>query len=195
MTALPRGGPRSQTQKGAIRVSVVSNLIVLAFFKFFNFGIESYNALVTALGWSHFGWDAFFHVILPLGISSYRFQALSYAIHVYGGEAEAMVNFIDFFLLRFHVPASRGGTDPEVLLFGGRMKHRQLTLKKFARGVAFFTMGLSKKILLAKLCGKIAHTTSDAGSVGPADAWFGAAACVLSTSTSARTRTWRSGSG
>jgi alginate O-acetyltransferase complex protein AlgI len=53
---------------------------------------------------------------------------------------------------------------------------RTHTLEKFGRGVAFVAFGLSKKILLANPCGKIADTAFDAGAVGALDAWYGAAA-------------------
>ncbi|PYJ87590.1 MAG: hypothetical protein DME70_06250, partial [Verrucomicrobia bacterium] len=93
---LPHRGPRSRTQRRAILVSVLLNLATLGFFKYFNFGIESYNNLVQVLGLQHAQFDTFFRVVLPLGISFYTFQALSYTIDVYRGEAEAMSNFIDF---------------------------------------------------------------------------------------------------
>ncbi|MDQ2918816.1 MAG: hypothetical protein M3R10_02920, partial [Verrucomicrobiota bacterium] len=57
-----------------------------------------------------------------------------------------------------------------------QLKHRSLTSDKFARGVAFFMLGLAKKILLANPCGKIADTCFDAGSIGTIDAWFGSIA-------------------
>src|SRR5205807_6389444 len=79
-----------------IFISVLLNLATLGFFKYFNFGIESYNNLVQALGLQHAQFDTFFRVVLPLGISFYTFQALSYTVDVYRGEAEAMANFIDF---------------------------------------------------------------------------------------------------
>src|SRR5204862_8121735 len=93
---LRRGGVRSRTQTSAIRISVVLNLVVLGFFKYFNWGIDNYNWLVESFGLQHAQFDTFFRVVLPLGISFYTFQALSYTIDVYRGEAEAMSNFIDF---------------------------------------------------------------------------------------------------
>ncbi|MFM8223314.1 MAG: MBOAT family O-acyltransferase, partial [Planctomycetaceae bacterium] len=53
---------------------------------------------------------------------------------------------------------------------------RTHTLEKFARGVAFFSCGLAKKILLANPCGKVADTVFDAGGRTPLDAWYGALA-------------------
>src|SRR4051812_14048619 len=77
---LERGTPRTRLQHSAISVSVLSNLLVLGFFKYFNFGLESYNSVVGAAGLAHWQWDTALRVVLPLGISFYTFQALSYTI-------------------------------------------------------------------------------------------------------------------
>ena len=96
VVALERGAARSKTQKRAIVLSVILNLAVLGFFKYFNFGVDSFNALAQSLGLESWQWNTFFRVILPLGISFYTFQAMSYTIDVYRGEAKAMKNFTDF---------------------------------------------------------------------------------------------------
>lgn len=54
---LPPGGPRSAWQKLALTASICSNLSLLGFFKYFNFGLDSYNALVGSLGWEGGQWD------------------------------------------------------------------------------------------------------------------------------------------
>src|SRR5213078_3454438 len=71
VTQLTRRTPRTRTQRHAILVSVLLNLATLGFFKYFNFGIENYNALVQAFGLQHAQFDTFFRVVLPLGISFY----------------------------------------------------------------------------------------------------------------------------
>jgi alginate O-acetyltransferase complex protein AlgI len=171
---LPHRGPRTRTQKRAILISVVLNLATLGFFKYFNFGIESYNNLVQALGLQHAQFDTFFRVVLPLGISFYTFQALSYTIDVYRGEAEAMSNFIDFSCFVSMFPHLVAGPILKFSFLAEQLKYRRLTSDKFARGAAFFMLGLAKKILLANPCGKIADVAFNAGSVHTSDAWFGA---------------------
>ncbi|MFN2621497.1 MAG: MBOAT family protein [Chthoniobacterales bacterium] len=171
---LPHRAPRSRTQRRAILISVLLNLATLGFFKYFNFGIESYNNLVQALGLGHAQFDTFFRVVLPLGISFYTFQALSYTIDVYRGEAEAMSNFIDFSCFVSMFPHLVAGPILKFSFLADQIKHRRLTSEKFARGVAFFMLGLAKKILLANPCGKIADVAFNAGSVHSSDAWFGA---------------------
>lgn len=172
---LPKG-PRSRVQRAAIIASVVSNLTMLGFFKYFNFGVESYNGLVSLLGLEHLRWETFFRVTLPLGISFYTFQSLSYTIDVYRGDAPAMRNFIDFACFVSMFPHLVAGPILKFSYLAEQLEHRTLTVDKFARGVAFFTLGLAKKVLLANPCGKLADLTFDAGSVGLADAWYGAIA-------------------
>ena len=167
---------RTPIRRTAITISVISNLVVLGFFKYFNFGVDSYNTLVQSLGFNQLQWDTFFRVVLPLGISFYTFQALSYTIDVYRGEAAAMSNFIDFACFVSMFPHLVAGPILKFSFLAEQLKHRQLTADKFARGVAFFLLGLTKKVLLANPCGKIADSVFDAGTIGTIDAWFGSVA-------------------
>src|SRR5207253_6969011 len=167
---------RTRTRRIAITTSIVSNLVVLGFFKYFNFGVDSYNTLVQDLGLPGAQWNTFFRVVLPLGISFYTFQALSYTIDVYRGKAEAMANFIDFSCSVSMFPHLVAGPILKFSFLADQLKYRRLTSDKFARGVAFFMMGVAKKVLLANPCGKIADTTFDAGSIQTLDAWFGSLA-------------------
>jgi alginate O-acetyltransferase complex protein AlgI len=176
MVVLERGGPRSTTQKRAIALSVILNLSVLGFFKYFNFGIDSYNALAASLGLESWQWNTFFRVILPLGISFYTFQAMSYTIDVYRGDAKAMRNFTDFSCFVSMFPHLVAGPILKFSYLADQLENRTLSVEKFARGAAFVAMGLAKKILLANPAGKVADITFNAGSVGALDAWFGAIA-------------------
>jgi alginate O-acetyltransferase complex protein AlgI len=173
---LARSEARTRLQQRAITISVLSNLIALGFFKYFNFGLDSYNSLVHAIGFDHFQWNTFFRVVLPLGISFYTFQAISYTIDVYRGEAEAMANFIDFSCFVSMFPHLVAGPILKFSFLAEQLKQRTLTLDKFARGAAFFSLGLAKKILLANPCGKIADIAFDAGSIRTLESWFGSIA-------------------
>jgi alginate O-acetyltransferase complex protein AlgI len=171
--ALPRDAARSRSQRWAIVLSIVSNLMSLGFFKYFNFGVDSYNALVAALGWPQAQWNEFFRVVLPLGISFYTFQSLSYTIDVYRGDAKAMKHFGDFACFVSMFPHLVAGPILQFSFLAEQLENRRLTLDKFARGVAMFSLGLGKKVLLANPCGKIADTVFDAGGAHPLDAWYG----------------------
>ncbi|MFM8218321.1 MAG: hypothetical protein ACKOJF_05300, partial [Planctomycetaceae bacterium] len=60
--------PRTATQKLALAVGLISNLSLLGLFKYFNFGVESWNAVLTAAGWEGARWDTALRITLPLGI-------------------------------------------------------------------------------------------------------------------------------
>jgi alginate O-acetyltransferase complex protein AlgI len=173
---LEHGGSRSQIQRSAITISIILNLVVLGFFKYFNFGVESYNALAQSMGLESWQWNTFFEVILPLGISFYTFQAMSYTIDVYRGEARAMASLADFSCFVSMFPHLVAGPILKFSFLADQIESRSLTMEKFARGVAFLSLGFSKKILLANPCGKIADLTFLNGSPNIVDAWYGAVA-------------------
>jgi len=173
---LEHGGARSQTQRSAITISIVLNLAVLGFFKYFNFGVQSYNAIAQSMGVESWQWNTFFEVVLPLGISFYTFQAMSYTIDVYRGEARAMANLADFSCFVSMFPHLVAGPILKFSFLADQIESRSLTSEKFARGVAFLALGFSKKILLANPCGKVADLTFLNGSPDIIDAWYGAVA-------------------
>jgi len=170
---LSRDAPRNRNQRWAIVLSIVSNLISLGFFKYFNFGVESYNALVAWMGLPQAQWEQFFRVVLPLGISFYTFQSLSYTIDVYRGDAKAMKHFGDFACFVSMYPHLVAGPILQFSFLADQLENRRLTLEKFARGVSMFALGLGKKVLLANSCGKVADMVFNAGSAGTLDSWYG----------------------
>ncbi len=168
--------PRSRGQKLLVAVSVASNLSLLGFFKYFNFAVDNYNALASALGLGDLALDTVLRVALPLGISFYTFQSMSYTIDVYRGDAMALGNFIDFACYVSMFPQLVAGPIIRFSEIDDQLRRRTHTLQKIARGAAFFSLGAAKKILLANPLGKIADTVFDAGSAIAVDAWYGVTA-------------------
>jgi alginate O-acetyltransferase complex protein AlgI len=160
----------------ALAASICSNVTLLGFFKYFNFGVESLDALADAIGLPTLRLDVAFKVTLPLGISFYTFQSMSYTIDVYRGRAEAVRSFIDFACYVSMFPQLVAGPIIRFSEIADQLIERTHTAEKFARGVAFFCTGLAKKVLLANPCGKIADLAFDAGSLGPLEAWYGVTA-------------------
>ena len=160
----------------ALIVSICSNLSLLGFFKYFNFGVDSFNGVVAWIGMPGLGLDTALRITLPLGISFYTFQSMSYAIDLYRGDARAVRNFIDFACFVSMFPQLVAGPIIRFSEIADQLRSRTLTTAKFARGVAFFSLGLAKKVLLANPCGKVADLAFDAGSRGPLEAWYGAVA-------------------
>jgi alginate O-acetyltransferase complex protein AlgI len=173
---LIRGGSRSRVQKGALALALISNLCLLGFFKYFNFGIDTWNAVLSTLGWEAARWDTLLRITLPLGISFYTFQSMSYAIDVYRGEARAVRSILDYMCYVAMFPQLVAGPIIRFQDVADQFLIRTHTLEKCARGVAFLSFGLAKKILLANPCGKVADTVFDAGSASVLDAWYGVCA-------------------
>jgi alginate O-acetyltransferase complex protein AlgI len=120
--------------------------------------------------------DSVLRVTLPLGISFYTFQSMSYAIDLYRGDARAVRSFIDFACFVSMFPQLVAGPIIRFSEVADQLRHRTHTLLKFSRGVAFLSLGLAKKVLIANPCGKIADVVFDAGGRGALDAWYGAVA-------------------
>jgi alginate O-acetyltransferase complex protein AlgI len=169
--AVPR---RATAARAALVVSICSNLTLLGFFKYFNFGVESVNTLADWIGIP--GLDVALKVTLPLGISFYTFQSMSYTIDVYRGHAAAIRSFIDFACFVSMFPQLVAGPIIRFSEVADQLLSRTHTTAKFARGVAFFCVGLAKKVLLANPCGKIADITFEAGARDPLEAWYGVTA-------------------
>jgi alginate O-acetyltransferase complex protein AlgI len=173
---LEPGTARTSRQRAALVISLCANVALLGFFKYFNFGVDSYNALVDRLGFSALGLDVALRVTLPLGISFYTFQSMSYTIDVYRGDAAAIKSFIDFACFETMFPQLVAGPIIRFQEIADQLRERTHTATKFVRGIAFFCVGLAKKVLLANPCGKIADLSFDAGSLAPFDAWYGVTA-------------------
>ncbi|MDY0166182.1 MAG: MBOAT family O-acyltransferase [Thermoguttaceae bacterium] len=173
---LPPGQSRTGGQRWVLAISMVSNLGLLGFFKYGNFFLMNYTALVESLGLTGMGLENVLKVTLPLGISFYTFQSMSYTIDVYRGDARAIRNPIDYWCYVAMFPQLVAGPIVRFRDVADQLRNRTHTIEKFTRGIAFVGLGLGKKILLANPCGKVADMAFDAGSVGWLDSWVGAVA-------------------
>jgi len=169
-------GPRTRRQRAALVLSISSNVALLSFFKYFNFAVDSYNGLVAWLHLEGLGIESALRVTLPLGISFYTFVSMSYAIDVYRGQATAIKSLLDFATFETMFPHLVAGPIIRFQQLADQLRERTHTTTKFARGVAFFSLGLAKKVLLANPCGKVADVAFGAGSLDALDAWYGAVA-------------------
>ncbi|HSL82153.1 MAG TPA: MBOAT family protein, partial [Thermoanaerobaculia bacterium] len=170
---LDPAAPRTRGQRAAVAVSVSTNLALLGFFKYFNFAVESYNGLLAAVGLADLGLETALRVTLPLGISFYTFQSMSYTIDVYRGQAAALRSFVDFACYVSLFPQLVAGPIIRFSEVADQLRRRSHTVEKLARGAAFFCLGMSKKVLLADPCGRVADAAFDAASVASLDAWYG----------------------
>ncbi|MEM9593690.1 MAG: MBOAT family protein [Acidobacteriota bacterium] len=173
---LEEGGPRNRRQRWALGISIVSNLSLLGFFKYFNFGVDSWNATLAALGLGHLALEGVLRVTLPLGISFYTFQSMSYTFDVYRGRCAALRNAVDFACYVSMFPQLVAGPILRFSEVADQLRHRVHSVSKVARGLTFFCFGMAKKVLLANPCGRVADAAFGADVLGPLEAWYGAVA-------------------
>jgi len=166
----------SLSRRLAVTLSVVTNLGLLGFFKYFNFAVDSYDALLAAVGLPDLAVDTALRVTLPLGISFYTFQSMSYTLDVYRGRTRALTNFFDFACYVAMFPQLVAGPILRFNEVAEQLHERTHSVERFARGAVFLCLGMAKKVLLANPCGWVADATFDAGAVTAVDAWYGAVA-------------------
>lgn len=140
-------GPEAERRR-LVWISVVSNLSLLGFFKYCNFFIESTSAVLTALGF-----EVSLHtlnIVLPVAISFYTFQALSYTIDVYRGELHPSGTFWDFFLGVLYFPHLVAGPIQRASsLLPQVLQPRRTTRQQWEDGLHLIMWGFFKKVFLA----------------------------------------------
>lgn len=158
----------------ALISAMVINLTLLGVFKYTDFILQSIN---TLLGTS----IPMVGLPLPIGISFYTFQTMSYSIDIYRGDARLQKNIIDFGAYVAMFPQLIAGPIVRYQTVADELNHRQETPEEFANGVALFMVGLGKKVLLANNIGMLWDTIAalPAANVSVLTSWLGAAAFGL----------------
>ncbi len=172
-------GASRRRRKTGLWVSVVVNLGVLGFFKYANFGAATASGVIALFGGDPVVVPAFLgQVVLPVGISFYTFQSMSYSIDLYRGHAKPACGFIDFACYVSMFPQLVAGPIVRYGSVSEQLRSRVHTVGGFTMGLARFNLGFAKKILFANPMGTIADAAFAAGPgvlTSPA-AWFGVAA-------------------
>jgi len=154
-----------------LAASVAGSLGVLGFFKYADFALGTWNA---AADWLRFGRPVgLLGVVLPVGISFYTFQSMSYPIDIYRGVCRPTRRFIDFACYVSLFPQLIAGPIVRYNEIADQLDERSHTTEKFARGLLLFTLGLAKKAILADAMAPVAEAAFDHGPPGVALAWVG----------------------
>ena len=164
-----RGRPQA---KLCLYASAAVSLGLLGYCKYADFFIGSFNNL-TGLSLP------LLHVALPIGISFYTFQILSYVIDVYRGNAAAQRNFIDLAAYVAMFPQLIAGPIVRYTDIAPQLKHRTHTLSDAAYGARRFIIGLSKKVLLANVLYELISAYKDGAETSVLFTWLYAAAYIL----------------
>ncbi len=148
-------------------LSLVFNIGLLGFFKYSSFISEN---VCTALGIE----NSFASPALPIGISFYTFQILSYVIDVYRGKCLVQRSLTDFALYISMFPQLIAGPIVQYSQIEEELKHRKESLLRFADGISLFIAGLFKKTVLANSCGALFEeiTADGTGNLTVVKAWL-----------------------
>ncbi len=165
--------PPARQRKLAVAVSIVVNLSLLGFFKYLGFVQTNLNYIMDLFGQQGV---QVYEVLLPVGISFYTFQSMSYSIDLYRGEARPARDLLDFACYVALFPQLVAGPIVRYRDLAEQLRQRSHTVDKFVRGIVFFGFGLAKKILLANPMGEVADAAFGAGALLWYDAWAGVTA-------------------
>ena len=148
--------------------AVVFNILILGFFKYYGFLAENINALFNA--------DiAYSELPLPIGISFYTFQVLSYVIDVYLGKVRLQRNPVSFALYVTMFPQLIAGPIVRYSDIESQLEQRNVSAAKFGEGAQRFIQGLGKKVLIANSMGALWDITQamDMTGISVFSAWLG----------------------
>ena len=136
-------------KKFLLSLSLIFNLGLLAFFKYFNFFIDSWVNLLQGLGY-HVNSTTTLSIILPVGISFYTFQTLSYTLDIYYKRLNPTNNFINFATFVSLFPQLVAGPIERAKnLIPQIEKARSFSIAKFSEGLTLIVWGLFKKVVIA----------------------------------------------
>lgn len=161
---------RQKRMKLLLVLSVVIDLGLLSVFKYTDFIITNVNAIFGS------SFDLL-NIALPIGISFYTFQAMSYTIDVYRNDVRVQKNLIDFGMYITMFPQLIAGPIVRYADVQDQLAERSVTTADFSEGVMRFVVGLGKKVLLANQMGAVwSEIYALGGDVSALMAWTGAIA-------------------
>lgn len=153
-----------------LAISVIIDLGLLSVFKYTDFIITNINSVFGA------GFDLL-NIALPIGISFYTFQAMSYTIDVYRDDVRVQRNLIDFGMYITMFPQLIAGPIVRYSDVQDQLAERNVTTANFSEGIMRFVVGLGKKVLLANQMGAVwTQIYALGGDISALMAWTGAAA-------------------
>lgn len=167
-------GKNQAGKKAVMAVNVILNLGVLVLFKYTGFLAESVNTIFgTAIPVPS--------IRLPIGISFFTFQAMSYVIDVYRGVTGAQKNFGKVLLYISFFPQLIAGPIVKYHDIAQEIENRTQTVDGVTDGIRRFIVGLSKKVLISNTVGLVADTlfAADVSGLNAAAAWIGAVSYML----------------
>lgn len=172
MARIIEASGKKSVRRALLVLDILYNLGMLCYFKYLDFFIESFNYFFQAK-------LPVLNVVLPIGISFYTFQTLSYVVDVYNGKYKAEKNLIDFSLYVTFFPQLIAGPIVRYEDVIKEIKNRKITSEMFSYGITRFCIGLAKKVLISNSIAEIVKIYSSSSTHTLAIAWLTAIAIPL----------------
>ena len=169
-------GATAAKRKTGVWISMVTNLSLLGFFKYAVFAQENVNRILDLAGQGGF---EVLEIVLPLGISFYTFQSMSYSIDLYRGQAKPARSLMDFSCYVAMFPQLVAGPIVRYRELAEQLDERPQKGELFTEGVLHFAIGFVKKVILANTMGQVADVTFGTEAMASHTAWFGMAAYMF----------------
>lgn len=181
ISRLPTDQPRTSVQRFWLLVSIISNLLLLGYFKYFNFFTDNFIALLDLAGLDHKRLDNIARVGLPIGISFYTFQSMSYTIDVYRGEVAVNRSLLKFATFVTMFPQLVAGPIVRYSEVEKQLHTHSFSTEGFVLGLQRFVIGLAKKVLIANTMASVADKVFaiDGPGLSTGLAWIGLIAYTL----------------
>lgn len=158
--------------KNILIIGIFIHVLLFGIFKYFNFVIINVNNLF------HSNLNLL-NVVLPIGISFYTFQIISYEIDVYNKKVNVQSNILKYFLYVFLFPQLIAGPIVRYQDVNNEIDNRNVTFEMFARGVRRFIIGLSKKVIIANNLGELCNIYLNLGDKSVLFTWIFAISYML----------------
>ncbi|MCG8414834.1 MAG: MBOAT family protein [Pseudomonadales bacterium] len=157
------------TARRWLQLGLAGNLGTLAYFKYANFGADTVYLVLTELGTDPW---LVTHVVLPIGISFYIFQAISYLVDVYRGDTPPTQSFIRFAAFIALFPQLIAGPVLRYKDVADQFESRTHSMEKFSQGCERFMVGFIKKVIIADTIAPLVDTGFAVQEPSLADAWL-----------------------
>ena len=171
-----REAGRGRAARAWRSAGVTLPLLVLGYFKYFNFGVDTLSGIFGLLGG---GVITAWSVILPVGISFYTFQIISYIVDVYRGTVPAGRNLVEVAAYVSLFPQLVAGPIVRYKQIAHQFREREHGWQTFALGARRFMLGLARKVLIADAVAPIANAVFAAESPSFMAAWLGVLAYAV----------------
>lgn len=161
-----------KAKKTFLTLSILLNIGLLAYFKYANFFVDNLSSLFQEMGMSSLAWV---EIALPIGISFYTFQTLTYSIDIYRGQDKPLEKVTDYLLYIMLFPQMIAGPIVRFSSIASQLRSRTQTNTQFVQGLYRFSLGLGKKVLIANPMGSLANGIIDGGisDLSSPHAWLG----------------------